>query len=493
MEKRILLEKRGRTDDQITELILDNCRSTYIDGLTDNFTALETLSLINVGLVSLKNFPKLINLRKLELSDNRISNSLSHLVGSPKLTHLNLSGNRIKDFDELKPLQNLENLEVLDLFNNQVTLVENYRDKIFQLLPSLKYLDGFDKDFAEAPSDDEEIVEEEDTCEDSDDVSLAYLYNDDLEEDQEDWKSVEGDYNQGDDDSDSDDEEGIENCEVEEASSDGPREDDEETEDNDDDSEEAPTDATETGPGANPAPGDAGDSRKKVDGAINNGFKSKPGSAGSKVKAIHKQRAPDHHGQLGSLNKHFERYRLKFVRIPVTVAKPLNKASGVSAYETDLFAMRVRHFCHCILAELPNPDSKLHIEDSETADNDTTESDKNMPSGATKPFKDNDERSPTSIITSSSPYRGMKSLMALATVFTNTLAGLDELLARAEASLSDAATIKAELEALKRSGEKVIREAEEVLNRRNIEIYHVSGGVFWPRDIGNNARKIGIS
>ncbi|XP_049542024.1 acidic leucine-rich nuclear phosphoprotein 32 family member A isoform X2 [Anopheles darlingi] len=264
MEKRILLEKRGRTDDQITELILDNCRSTYIDGLTDNFTALETLSLINVGLVSLKNFPKLINLRKLELSDNRISNSLSHLVGSPKLTHLNLSGNRIKDFDELKPLQNLENLEVLDLFNNQVTLVENYRDKIFQLLPSLKYLDGFDKDFAEAPSDDEEIVEEEDTCEDSDDVSLAYLYNDDLEEDQEDWKSVEGDYNQGDDDSDSDDEEGIENCEVEEASSDGPREDDEETEDNDDDSEEAPTDATETGPGANRAPGDAGDSRKKA-------------------------------------------------------------------------------------------------------------------------------------------------------------------------------------------------------------------------------------
>uniref|UniRef100_A0A2M3Z819 Putative microtubule binding protein n=1 Tax=Anopheles braziliensis TaxID=58242 RepID=A0A2M3Z819_9DIPT len=260
MEKRIILEKRGRTDDQITELILDNCRSTYIDGLTDNFTALETLSLINVGLVSLKNFPKLINLRKLELSDNRISNSLNQLIGSPKLTHLNLSGNRIKDFDELKPLQNLGNLEVLDLFNNQVTLVENYRDKIFQLLPSLKYLDGFDKDFAEAPSDEEEIVEEEDTCEESDDVSLAYLYNDDLEEDQEDWKSVEG----GDDDSDSDDEEGIENCEADEASSDGPGEEDEETEGNDDDSEEAPTDAAETGTSTSPPAGDAEDSHTKA-------------------------------------------------------------------------------------------------------------------------------------------------------------------------------------------------------------------------------------
>ncbi|XP_052870394.1 acidic leucine-rich nuclear phosphoprotein 32 family member A isoform X1 [Anopheles cruzii] len=158
MEKRIALEKRGRTDDQITELILDNCRSTYIDGLTDEFTALETLSLINVGLVSLKNFPKLSNLRKLELSDNRISNGLNHLTKSSKLTHLNLSGNRIADFEELRPLKDLENLECLDLFNNQVTLTENYRDKMFTLIPSLSHLDGFDKDFSEVVSDEDEDV-----------------------------------------------------------------------------------------------------------------------------------------------------------------------------------------------------------------------------------------------------------------------------------------------------------------------------------------------
>ncbi|XP_029725527.1 acidic leucine-rich nuclear phosphoprotein 32 family member A [Aedes albopictus] len=156
MEKRIALEKRGLPDDKITELILDNCRSTNIDGLTDSFKALEVLSLINVGLVSLKNFPKLPALRKLELSDNRIQNALSHLTGSPKLTHLNLSGNRIKDFEELQPLKELENLEVLDLFNNEVTMTQNYRDKIFELIPSLKYLDGFDREDAEAPSDEED-------------------------------------------------------------------------------------------------------------------------------------------------------------------------------------------------------------------------------------------------------------------------------------------------------------------------------------------------
>jgi acidic leucine-rich nuclear phosphoprotein 32 family member A/C/D len=123
-------------------LNLDNCRSTNFEGLTDEFVALESLSLINVGLVSLRNFPKLPCLKRLELSDNRISNGLNHLHSSPKLAQLNLSGNRIKEFSELTPLASLENLEIVDLFNNEVTAVDDYRDKIFELIPSLKYLDG---------------------------------------------------------------------------------------------------------------------------------------------------------------------------------------------------------------------------------------------------------------------------------------------------------------------------------------------------------------
>ncbi|CAG9800126.1 unnamed protein product [Chironomus riparius] len=156
MEKRILLEKRGREANQIKELNLDNCRSTTIEGLTDEFTTLEKLSLINVGITSLKNFPKLPSLKKLELSDNRISNGLNHLLTSPKLTSLNLSGNKIKDFDELKPLATLEKLETLDLFNNDVTSTENYRNNVFRLIKSLKFLDGFDKEDNEALSEDDD-------------------------------------------------------------------------------------------------------------------------------------------------------------------------------------------------------------------------------------------------------------------------------------------------------------------------------------------------
>lgn len=127
---------------QVRELNLDNCRSTNIVGLTDEYVNLEILSLNNVGLTTLKAFPALPKLRKLELSDNRISNGLNFLSGCKKLTHLNLSGNKIKDLETLKPLKEFENLKNLDLFNNEVTAMDDYRSKVFALHPSLKYLDG---------------------------------------------------------------------------------------------------------------------------------------------------------------------------------------------------------------------------------------------------------------------------------------------------------------------------------------------------------------
>ncbi|XP_073812209.1 acidic leucine-rich nuclear phosphoprotein 32 mapmodulin isoform X4 [Musca autumnalis] len=233
MEKRIDLERRARKANQITDLNLDNCRSTSIVGLTDEYTALESLSLINVGLTTLKGFPKLPNLKKLELSDNRISNGLNYLCTSPKLHYLNLSGNKIKDLEALKPLEEFKHLTVLDLFNNEATQIENYREKIFEMLPSLKFLDGFDRHDVEAPSegdDDEEngnYSEEEDSENDDDedddndedgsdgsessastgDVSLSEVYNDDLEEDEGEWDEENAANDEDDDDEDEDSDE----------------------------------------------------------------------------------------------------------------------------------------------------------------------------------------------------------------------------------------------------------------------------------------------
>lgn len=200
MGKRIELERRGRKEDEITELNLDNCRSQTIEGLCDSYTALESLSIINVGLTMLKGFPKLPNLRKLELSDNRISSGLNNLTGCANLTHLSLSGNKIKDFEPLEPLKDLANLKSLDLFNCEVTNAEEYREKVFELLPNLKYLDGYDRDDQEAEDD-----EDEDGADDEEDFDDEEGLEDE-EGDDDDDDDEEG---EPDDDDDDDDEDGL--------------------------------------------------------------------------------------------------------------------------------------------------------------------------------------------------------------------------------------------------------------------------------------------
>jgi len=198
MDKRIELEMRGQAAKEITNLNLDNCRSTQIIGLTDEFSNLEFLSLINVGLTSLKGFPKLPNLKKLELSDNRLTGGLDVLAGSPNLKTLNLSGNKIKEVKALEPLKNLANLKSLDLFNCDITNTETYRKKTFEALPQLKFLDGFDKDDKEADESDEDGLGSEDEDEDDED-------DDDLDGEGEEDEEEEGDSDA--DDASEDDEE----------------------------------------------------------------------------------------------------------------------------------------------------------------------------------------------------------------------------------------------------------------------------------------------
>ncbi|KAL6484047.1 hypothetical protein MHYP_G00089200 [Metynnis hypsauchen] len=164
MKKRIHLELRNRTPSDVRELVLDNCRSDEgkIEGLTAEFVNLEFLSLINVGLTSIANLPKLAKLKKLELSDNRISGGLEVLSEKlPNLTHLNLSGNKLKDLSTLEPLRNLNRLKSLDLFNCEVTTLDDYRGSVFKLLPQITYLDGYDPEDREVSDSDVEGGEEE--------------------------------------------------------------------------------------------------------------------------------------------------------------------------------------------------------------------------------------------------------------------------------------------------------------------------------------------
>ncbi|XP_056315146.1 acidic leucine-rich nuclear phosphoprotein 32 family member B isoform X1 [Danio aesculapii] len=236
MKKRIHLELRNRTPSDVRELVLDNCRSNEgkIEGLTAEFVNLEFLSLINVGLLSVSNLPKLGKLKKLELSDNRISGGLDVLAEKlPNLTHLNLSGNKLKDISTLEPLKKLDHLKSLDLFNCEVTNLNDYRESVFKLLPQLTYLDGYDLDDREASDSDGEVdgVDDDDDeeGEDEDEEDGEEEDFDEEEDEDDDEDEVEGE---------EDDEDGSGEDEEEDFGQDGEVEDDEEDDDDDDDEEE---------------------------------------------------------------------------------------------------------------------------------------------------------------------------------------------------------------------------------------------------------------
>uniref|UniRef100_A0A8C3FLW5 Acidic leucine-rich nuclear phosphoprotein 32 family member n=1 Tax=Chrysemys picta bellii TaxID=8478 RepID=A0A8C3FLW5_CHRPI len=187
MKKRITLELRNRAPEKVTELVLDNCRSSNgeIEGLNESFKELEFLSMANVELTSLARLPTLSKLRKLELSDNIISGGLEVLAEKcPNLTYLNLSGNKIKDLSTVEALQNLKNLKSLDLFNCEITNLEDYRESVFELLHQITYLDGFDQEDNEAPDSEEEEDEgDEDDDEDEDEAGPPGEYEEDDDED----------------------------------------------------------------------------------------------------------------------------------------------------------------------------------------------------------------------------------------------------------------------------------------------------------------------
>ncbi|XP_016376040.1 acidic leucine-rich nuclear phosphoprotein 32 family member B isoform X3 [Sinocyclocheilus rhinocerous] len=235
MKKRIHLELRNRTPSDVRELVLDNCRSNEgkIEGLTAEFVNLEFLSLINVGLLSVSNLPKLGKLKKLELSDNRISGGLDVLAEKlPNLTHLNLSGNKLKDISTLEPLKKLDHLKSLDLFNCEVTNLNDYRESVFKLLPQLAYLDGYDMDDREASDSDGEA--DGDGVDDEDDEEGE----EEEDEDEEEFDEEEDDDDDDDEDEvegEEDDEDGSGEDEEEDFGQDGEVEDDE---DDDDDDEE---------------------------------------------------------------------------------------------------------------------------------------------------------------------------------------------------------------------------------------------------------------
>ncbi|CAL4918307.1 unnamed protein product [Urochloa decumbens] len=195
--------------------------------LLERFAAsLEELSVAGARLSSLAGMPRLPTLRRLSLPDNRLSGAaalaaVAEACGAT-LRHLDLGNNRFAAVEELEPLAKLV-VEALDLYQCPVSKVKGYREKVFALIPSLKYLDGVDAEGNERlETDDEEDVEWEDEEEG---------------EEGEDGEGEEGDGEEGDEEDGEDGEGGDDGEEEEEG--------DEEAEDEEDEADDDELDADE--------------------------------------------------------------------------------------------------------------------------------------------------------------------------------------------------------------------------------------------------------
>ena len=148
---------------QIEELILDNIINA--DKLSEEhqktieiYSSLYHLSLNNIGLISLDNFPKIKDLQivsniylilfQLELNNNKLAgDDLDILVNKcPTIRKLKVENNNIDNFENLKKLIGLELKKINIKGNPCLKNIKDYRNNLFNIFLSLICIDDYDKE-----------------------------------------------------------------------------------------------------------------------------------------------------------------------------------------------------------------------------------------------------------------------------------------------------------------------------------------------------------
>ncbi|CAD8203581.1 unnamed protein product [Paramecium octaurelia] len=187
MKAEIQAQKEGQ--EKIQKLCFENINIGQFTNetlkLLSKYNDLICLEFNDCKLSSLDNLIGFPNLTKLRLCNNYLDkNSLQHIIQHfPKVTYLDISGNKKISEDDLKVLVDLKELQHL-VFNEKDT----NRELLFEQIPQLSYIDHKDKagnEIEDEENEDEEDEDEEDEDEEDEED------DDDEDEDDEDGESAE--------------------------------------------------------------------------------------------------------------------------------------------------------------------------------------------------------------------------------------------------------------------------------------------------------------
>lgn len=140
-----LIEQSAQYTNQSTndrEISFRDYKINEIENLGATLDQFDCIDFTDNDLRRLDNFPLLLRLKKLLLSNNRIQKLADNLNEQlPNLQWLILTNNNLEELGDLDCLANFTKLECLCLINNPVTTKQHYRLYVIHKLPKLRLLD----------------------------------------------------------------------------------------------------------------------------------------------------------------------------------------------------------------------------------------------------------------------------------------------------------------------------------------------------------------
>ena len=211
------IKEQTLTPTELTEMMFIDTQFETISA--DEMKALaqyENLEFLNFAECGLKSveapFPFLRNCGAVLFSSNALNNDvIETLVNLENLESLALDGNQITSLDKFSLLGKLAKLREVCLIDCPVAQTEDYRAKLFALLPQVQIIDDVDREgnVVELEDSEEDFSDDESGSFDEEEIDLENLYgteDDDEEEDDEEDDDEDEDEEDEDDEEDDDEE-----------------------------------------------------------------------------------------------------------------------------------------------------------------------------------------------------------------------------------------------------------------------------------------------